>query len=114
MEHTIDATNEKLGRVASKAARLLLGKDKTDFAKNKVVGDKVKVTNASKISITEAKLKTRTHARYSGYPGGLTKEPLRRVAEKKGYAEIIRHAVNGMLPKNRLRTKFMLNLEVTE
>jgi len=114
MEHTIDATNEKLGRVASKVARLLIGKDKTDFAKNKVVADKVVVTNASKISITEKKMKTETHSRYSGYPGGLTKEPLTRVSEKKGYAELIRHAVNGMLPKNKLRTKFMLNLEVTE
>lgn len=114
MEHTIDATNEKLGRVSAKAAKLLLGKDTTSFAKNTVAGSKVKVINASKISITEDKLKTRTHARYSGYPGGLTKAPLERVAAKKGYSELIRHAVNGMLPKNRLRTKFMLNLEVTE
>ncbi len=114
MEHTIDATNEKLGRVAAKAAKLLIGKDTTSFAKNTVAGSKVKVTNASKISITDAKMRAETHSRYSGYPGGLTKEPLRRVTEKKGFAELIRHAVNGMLPKNKLRTKFLLNLEVTE
>lgn len=114
MEHTIDATNAKLGRIASKAAALLIGKNKTDFAKNKITGGKVKVINAAKISITEAKMKTKTHARYSGYPGGLTKETFSHVAGRKGYAELVRHAVNGMLPKNKLRTKFMLNLEVTE
>ncbi len=114
MEHTIDATNQKLGRVAAKAAKLLIGKDKTSFVKNAVVGEKVKVLNASKISITDKKLKTETHAKYSGYPGGLRKDPLDRVASKKGYSELIKHAVNGMLPKNKLRTKFMLNLEVTE
>lgn len=112
--HTIDATNEKLGRLAAKTARLLIGKDKTTFVKNEVVGDKVKIINASKVSISGTKLKSKTHSRYSGYPGGLTKEPLERVVEKKGYSEIIRHAVNGMLPKNKLRTRFMLNLEISE
>lgn len=111
---TIDATNTKLGRVASQAAKILIGKDSTGFVKNKIVGDKVKVINASKISITDSKMKTKTHARYSGYPGGLTKETFSHVAGRKGYAELVRHAVNGMLPKNKLRTKFMLNLEVTE
>lgn len=111
---TIDATNQKLGRVAAQAAKLLIGKDKTDFVKNAVIGSKVKVVNASKMSIEDKKLKTDTHVRYSGYPGGLTKETLDKVVVKKGYAELIRKAVSGMLPKNKLRTKFMLNLEVTE
>lgn len=114
MEHTIDATNAKLGRVATEAAKLLIGKNTTSFARNKVAGSKVRIINASKISISDTKMKTRTHARYSGYPGGLTKETLGHVASRKGYAEVIRHAVSGMLPKNRLRTKFMFNLTVTE
>ncbi len=112
--HTIDATNGKLGRVAAEAAKLLLGKDKTDFVKNAIVGDKVKIINASKISITEKKVKTDTHVRYSGYPGGLTKETFDKVIAKKGYSELLRKAVSGMLPKNKLRTKFLLNLTITE
>jgi large subunit ribosomal protein L13 len=111
---TIDATNEKLGRIASKVAKLLIGKDKTDFVKNSIVGSKVKVINASKMNILEKKMKTKTHSRYSGYPGGLTKETLDKTVSKKGYGEILKLAVSGMLPKNRLRTKFLLNLEVTE
>lgn len=111
---TIDATNEKLGRLATKIAKLLIGKDQTDFVKNAIVGSKVKVVNASKIAVDDKKLKTKTRSRYSGYPGGLTKETLEKTAEKKGYAEVIRNAVSGMLPKNKLRTRFMLNLEITE
>lgn len=104
----------KLGRLATQIAKLLIGKDKTDFVKNAVVGSKVTVINASKISVDEKKMKTKTRSRYSGYPGGLTKETLERTTAKKGYAEIIRNAVSGMLPKNKLRTKFMLNLTITE
>ncbi len=112
--HTIDATNEKLGRIAAKAAKLLIGKDKTSFVKNAIVGDKVKIVNASKMSITEKKVKTDTHVRYSGYPGGLTKETFDKVIAKKGYGELLKKAISGMLPKNKLRTKFMLNLTITE
>ncbi len=112
--HTIDATNGKLGRIAAQAAKLLIGKDKTDFVKNAIVGSKVKIVNASKLSITEKKVKTDTHARYSGYPGGLTKETFDKVIAKKGYGELLKRAISGMLPKNKLRTKFLLNLTITE
>lgn len=111
---TIDATNEKLGRVASKAAALLIGKDKTSFVKNKIVGDKVKVINASKLLITDKKRVQKTYAQYSGYPGGLKKPTLEMTVAKKGYKEILKHAISGMLPKNKLRTKFLLNLEISE
>jgi large subunit ribosomal protein L13 len=114
MEHTIDATNQKLGRVASRAAALLMNKDSVDFARNKMPESKVVVENASKLSITEKKLLQSTHARYSGYPGGLTKEPLRKVIEKKGYREVLKHAISGMLPKNKLRAKMLLNLTIKE
>ncbi|HEY4512440.1 MAG TPA: 50S ribosomal protein L13 [Candidatus Paceibacterota bacterium] len=111
---TIDATNEKLGRVATRAAAILIGKDKTTFVKNKIVGDKVKIINASKLLIDEKKRVEKTYARYSGYPGGLKKPSLEMTVAKKGYKEILRHAVSGMLPKNKLRTKFLLNLEINE
>ncbi|MES2060139.1 MAG: 50S ribosomal protein L13 [Patescibacteria group bacterium] len=111
---TIDATNEKIGRIASKAAALLIGKDKTSFVKNAVVGNKVTITNASKLLITDKKRVNKTYAQYSGYPGGLKKPSLQMTVDKKGYTEILRHAISGMLPKNKLRTKFMLNLEISE
>lgn len=111
---TIDATNEKLGRVASKAAALLIGKDKTNFVKNKVVGSKVKIVNASKLLINDKKRVQKTYAQYSGYPGGLKRPSLEMTVAKKGYKEILKHAISGMLPKNKLRTKFLLNLEITE
>lgn len=111
---TIDATNEKLGRIASKAAALLIGKDKTNFAKNKIIGDKVKIVNASKLLINEKKRVQKTYAQYSGYPGGLKKPTLEMTVAKKGYKEILKHAISGMLPKNKLRAKFLLNLEISE
>ena len=111
---TIDATNEKLGRIASKAAALLIGKDKTNFVKNKIVGDKVKIVNASKLLISEKKRVNKTYAQYSGYPGGLKRPSLQMTVAKKGYKEILKHAISGMLPKNKLRTKFLLNLEISE
>ena len=111
---TLDATNEKLGRVASKAAALLIGKDKTNFVKNKVVGDKVKIVNASKLLISDKKRVNKTYAQYSGYPGGLKRPSLEMTVAKKGYREILKHAVSGMLPKNKLRAKFLLNIEINE
>lgn len=112
--HTIDATNQKLGRVASHAAALLCGKASVSFARNKMPETKVEVTNASKISIDEKKLKTKTRSRYSGYPGGLTKETLEKTVAKKGYSEILRKAISGMLPKNKLRAKMLVNLKISE
>lgn len=114
MQHEIDATNQKLGRVAAKAAKVLIGKTSTSFAKNKVEEVKVKIINASKLSMDEKKKKSTIHTRYSGYPGGLKKENAVAVISKKGYRELIKVAVWGMLPKNKLRTKRMLNLEVLE
>ncbi len=114
MEHKIDATNQKLGRVASHAAHMLMNKDSVEFARNKMPVSKVTIDNASKISITEKKLKTETHSRYSGYPGGLTKATLDKVVAKKGYKELLKHAISGMLPKNKLRDKMLLNLTINE
>ena len=113
-EYTIDATGGKLGRVASEAAKFLIGKNLTTFVRNSHPDVSVKITNASKLDITEKKLQTDTHARYSLYPGGLVKEPLAKTVEKKGYSEIFRLAIKGMLPKNKLQTPMLKNLNITE
>lgn len=112
--HTIDASNRALGRVASEAAALLNAKDSVNFVKNRVADVTVKVINASKVKVTGNKMKESVHKSFSGYPSGLKEMPLSYVVEKKGYSELIKHAVLGMLPKNKLQDIRMKNLEVTE
>jgi large subunit ribosomal protein L13 len=113
-EYTIDATGKKLGRVASEAAKFLIGKNLTSFVRNAHPVVTVNITNVSKADISEKKLREKTHARYSLYPGGLVKEPLAKTIEKKGYSEIFRMAIKGMLPKNKLQTPMLKNLNITE
>lgn len=114
MKHTIDATNVSLGRIATQAAALLNGKNTVTFVKNKVAEVEVAVVNASKLKVTGKKMKESVHKRYSGYPGGLTQESLTHVISKKGHAELIRHAVEGMLPKNKLQKLRMQLLTISE
>ncbi len=114
MKYTIDANGKSLGRLASEVAALLNGKNSVSFVKNKIFDVKVSVQNASKIKVTGDKMNELLHKSYSGYPGGLKELTLNKVVAKKGYSEIIKHAVYGMLPKNRLQDKKMMNLEVTE
>lgn len=112
--HTIDATNIPLGRLSSKVAALLNGKDSINFVKNKVEEVKVKVINGSKVKVTGNKMKEAVHKSYSGYPGGLKEKPLSYVVSSKGYSEIIKHSVYGMLPKNRLQDIRIKNLIIEE
>jgi|TARA_Y100000310_G_scaffold345555_1_gene466517 large subunit ribosomal protein L13 len=112
--HTIDAAEKSMGRVASEAAKFLIGKHDTSFARNVAPNVKVTITNASKVNLTEKKRTERSHERYTGYPGGLRTETLEEVIEKKGYEELFRHAVYGMLPANRLRSHMMNNLTIVE
>ena len=84
----INATGEKVGRVASKAASLLMGKDSTDFTRNKVASVEVKITNTSKLEISEGKKDGKIYTHYTGYPGGLREETMGKLIDKKGYGEI--------------------------
>ncbi len=109
---TIDAQNKTLGRVASAAAKALLGKHKVAFVKNQVVGEEVTITNATKIKITGNKEEAKVYVHYSGYPGGQKKEtyamltaPTETTKARRGHKEAIRRAVLGMLPKNKLQAK---------
>jgi large subunit ribosomal protein L13 len=114
INHTIDATDKALGRIASEAAALLNAKDSVNFVKNRVADVTVTVTNATKLKVTGNKMNESVHKSYSGYPGGLKEMPLKYVVEKKGYAELITHAVKGMLPKNRLQDIRIKNLIITD
>jgi large subunit ribosomal protein L13 len=112
-KYTIDAKGKKLGRIATDAAVHLMGKHRTDFAKNVVADVEVEIINASNLNISAKKLQQSKHLRYSGYPGGLKERSLQEVIDKKGYEEVVRKAVYGMLPGNRLRPELMKRLTVT-
>ncbi len=112
--YTIDAKGKKLGRVASEAASVLLGKKSAHFVKHKIISPKVVISNASQLDISEKKALTKEYARYSGYPGGLTLEKLAHRATRRGYKIILEDAVYGMLPKNKLRKGRMKLLVVTD
>jgi len=114
MEQIIDAKNKILGRVASQAAILLRGKDKSSFQRHLSPDQKIKIINASLIKLSGKKLDDKEYHRHSGWPGGLKTENARRVIGKKGAGEIIRLAVYGMLPANKLRPKLMKNLIIEE
>jgi len=113
-KHTIDAKGKKLGRVASEAATYLLGKKEIGFAPNTVANMKVTITNASQADIGEKKKKETIHTTYSGYPGGLKERTSAHIIENKGYAELFKLAVSGMLPNNKLKKEIMKNLIVSE
>jgi large subunit ribosomal protein L13 len=112
--HTIDASNITIGRVAAKAAALLIGKNEPAMAKNRTQNVKVSVVNAGKSKIAEKKLTSKNYITYSGHPRGIHYRTLSHTIGKKGVSEAIRHAVWGMLPKNTLRSRMILNLTVTE
>ncbi|MBI2618446.1 50S ribosomal protein L13 [Candidatus Kaiserbacteria bacterium] len=110
MEHTIDAQGKSIGRVASEVAHVLMGKHAPSFEKRCVADVSVKIINSALLNISPKKILQKTYTRYSGYPGGLKTETLGRVILKKGHREVLRKAVYGMLPGNKLRSKRMKNL----
>lgn len=100
--HLLDADNKILGRLAAEAAVILRGKNKVDFVPNIDNGDAVIVINSDKIRISGNKTKSKIYHRFSGYPGGIKSIALADRL-KKDSREVIREAIYGMLPKNKLR-----------
>lgn len=109
---TIDAQNKTLGRVASAAAKALLAKHSTTFAKNVAVAEEVKIINAAKVRLSGTKTEDKQYIRYSGYPGGQKKESYAMLSARRGAGEAIRRAVKGMLPKNKLQAHRMKMLTI--
>ncbi len=107
----VDADGATLGRLATQIAALLRGKHKTTFSPHLDVGDPVIVVNAGKIRVTGRKLQAKQYVRHSGYPGGLRVETLERLLARRP-EEVIRRAVRGMLPQNRLGEQMMRKLHV--
>ena len=109
--HVIDASGKVLGRLATKVASLLMGKNKPIFSPNLDTGDFVIVINADKVQVTGNKAKQKVYYRHSGYPGGLKGITLERMLETNP-TRVIEHAVKGMLPKNRLGARMIKKLRV--
>lgn len=112
-DYTIDAQGKALGRVASEAAKALMGKTSPSYTPHLPSGVKVIIANASKLLRTDRKDSGKVYSTYSGYPGGMKKETLRSFKERTGHAEPLRRAVMRMLPKNRLRPGRMKNLTIS-
>jgi len=107
----VDASGRPLGRLAAKVARILIGKDKPTFTPFMDCGDHVVVINADKIVLTGNKLEQKVYRTHSGYPGGLKEVPAKRL--RQGRADwMVREAVLGMLPKNKLRARRARKLRV--
>jgi large subunit ribosomal protein L13 len=109
--HVIDAEDQVLGRVASKAAMVLMGKAKPSFTPFLDTGDHVIVVNADKVRFTGRKETQKIYRRHSGYPGGLTETSARKVRETRP-VRLVEDAIQGMLPKTKLGKQMYRKLKV--
>jgi large subunit ribosomal protein L13 len=109
--YVVDAEGQTLGRLATRIADTLRGKGKPQFTPHVDTGDFVVVVNAEKISVTGNKLDEKIYYRHSGYPGGLKQRTLREQLDRRP-TEVIRTAVKGMLPKNKLAARQLTKLKV--
>jgi len=109
--HHVDLKEQILGRVATGIALQLMGKKKPYYVSYLDCGDYVVVTNAATVIVTGKKEEQKTYQQYSGYPGGLKEKTMRKVREENP-ERIIREAVSGMLPKNKMRASMMKRLYI--
>lgn len=109
--HVVDAAGRPLGRLASETAQLLRGKHRPTFAPHLDNGAFVIVVNASKVQVTGNKAKQKMYRRHSGYPGGLKEIPFDRMLARHP-ERVIRQAVKGMLPHNRLSQQLLRHLKI--
>jgi large subunit ribosomal protein L13 len=109
--HLLDAKGQVLGRLATQVAVFIMGKNKPDFARHIDMGDHVVVINASEIVVTGRKAEQKNYHRHSGYPGGMKVTTYRVMHETKP-EEIILHAVDGMIPRNKLHDKMLKHLHI--
>lgn len=109
--HLVDVKGMILGRVATDIAHKLMGKSKPYFVRNIDCGDYVVVINSDDVDVTGKKEDQKMYGNYSGYPGGFKQKAFWQVRDEKS-TEIIRRAVMGMLPKNKLRDRLMTRLYI--
>jgi large subunit ribosomal protein L13 len=112
--YTIDAQGKRIGRVASEAAGILMGKNSVKYVRNAAPDVKVSIVNCGKAYIPARKRQDKKYVTFTGYRGGLNTEKLSDLIVRKGTQEAFRRAVYRMLPANSLRRKMMLNLTISE
>jgi large subunit ribosomal protein L13 len=110
--YVIDAKGGSLGRVASEAASALLGKKSAHYVQNLVIPVDVTIKNVGQLKMTEKRIAGKVYQRYTGYPGGLRETSMGMMIDKKGIEEVMRIAVDGMLPRNKLRKDRMKRLTI--
>lgn len=109
----VDAENQTLGRLASKVAKMIRGKNKTNFTPHVDCGDNVIVINAEKVKLSGNKMEEKLYIRHTGFPGGQRELTAAQLLKRKPVA-LVEKAVKGMLPKNKLGSKLYTNLHVFE
>jgi large subunit ribosomal protein L13 len=109
--YVVDAEGQTLGRLATRIADTLRGKDKPQYTPHIDTGDFVVVVNAEKIGVTGKKMDEKLYRRHSGYPGGLRERPLREELKRRP-TEVLRKAVKGMMPRNRLARTQITKLKI--
>ena len=109
--HVIDAADRTLGKLATEAAGLLMGKHKPIFSPNLDTGDNVVVVNAEKVRVTGKKQKDKHYYRHSGYPAGFKSVPLEKMMQDNP-TRVVEHAVKGMLPRTKLGAQMLKKLRV--
>ncbi len=107
----VDATDQTLGRLATRIARVLSGKDKPTYTANLDTGDHVIILNAGKVAVSRDKIDSKIYARHSGYPGGFKEESLGHLLERRP-EEVIRRAIKGMMPHNKLGAQQLRKLKI--
>jgi len=111
--HTIDATGKRLGKVATEAATVLMGKNDPSYARHIKSDVIVTITNVSKLDIPDKK-QGEIYQSYSGYPGGRKAETLSHLATRLGYKEVVKRTIGGMLPTNKHKKRLLNQLIISE
>ncbi len=114
MKYEIDSTNKTLGRIATEAASVLMGKNSTAYARNVAPKVTVVIKNAALVRISPKKMNEGYFRHHTGYRGGLKEVSLERFIKEKGYKELVKKTIYGMLPINKLRPIMIKNLEISE
>jgi large subunit ribosomal protein L13 len=113
-KYTIDAAGKTIGRVATEAAKALMGKSHADYTPHIPSVVKVTIANAGKIRVTEKKRLQKNYTQYSGHPGGLKTESLGSLIGRRGKSAALRKAVERMLPRNTMKTARLKRLTISE
>ena len=112
--YTIDASGRALGRVATEVASIVLGKASAQYVQNEVLPVSVTVVNASKMKLHEKRVAQKDFTHYTGSPGGLRHTSMQKMIDTKGITEVLRKAIDGMIPRNKLRKERMKRVTITD